>query len=269
MRVTGFDREAAERELLRLVVDHDGDIQVSDDGALVYNFKALRPTTETSTERAVEPVWVTRETLPALTGNGAGTNVLLGALNGFNVTMGGVGVGMGLTVERVFELIQHAREVAILGAEAAPLPAPHGIPLVLGWIPLLFSTGLFLWPALRALRRRLARERVGDENGRRALMCLVLTEEGPVAELTPAAARSAWLAGAGADAGAGDPTPRIEAAVRALGGDIDLDAEGKIVYRFATEARERRALEALRDAAPQAEASPGAIVFSSVDEQKS
>jgi hypothetical protein len=51
--------------------------------------------------------------------------------------------------------------------------------------------------------------------------------------------------------------------VRALGGDVDLDAQGKLVYRFTTEARERRALDALRAAAPLVEASPGAVVFSS------
>jgi hypothetical protein len=95
-------------------------------------------------------------------------------------------------------------------------------------------------------------------------MRLVLADASPVVELAPDAARRAWLEGAGADAGAGPPDQkRIEAAVRTLGGDVDLDAEGKLVYRFTTEARERRALDALRAAAPLSEAAPGAVVFSS------
>jgi hypothetical protein len=263
MRVTGMDREAAERELLRLVVDYDGDVQVSDEGALVYAFKSLRLTSGQTVDSSPAPVWQRRETLPALTGNSAGTNVGLVALNGFNLTMGAVGVGMGLTIERIFELIAHAREVAVLGAAAPPLGAPEGVPLLLGWIPLLFSAGLFVLPGLRALRRRRERARVADENGRRALMRLVLAETSPVAELTPEAAQRAWLSAVGADAGKGDPTKRIEAAVRTLGGDIDLNAEGKLVYRFSTEVRERAALATLRLRASAAEAQPGAIVFSS------
>lgn len=267
MRVTGQDRETTERELLRLVVDYDGDVQVSDDGALVYAFKSLRLTSGQSVDSAPAPVWQRRETLPALTGNGIGTNIGLAALNGFNLTMGTVGVSMGLTIERIFELLAHAREVAELGAAAPPLAAAHGVPLLIGWIPLAFSAGMFLLPGLRALRRRRERVRVENENGRRALMRLVLAETGPVADLAPEAARRAWLTGAGVEAGKVDPTPRIEAAVRSMGGEVDLDAEGKLVYRFATEARERGALAALRARASLAEAQPGAVVFSSDDRQ--
>jgi hypothetical protein len=265
MRVTGLEREAAERELLRLVVDYDGDVQVSDDGALIYSFKALRLTSGQTVDSSPAPVWQRRETLPALTGNGAGTNIGLAALNGFNLTMGAVGVGMGLTVERIFELLAHAHEVATLGAAAPPLAAPEGVPLLLGWIPLLFSAGMFVLPGLRALRRRRERARVADENGRRALMRLVLAESSPVAELAPETARRAWMTAVGDDAGKADPTPRIEAAVRALGGDVDLSAEGKLVYRFTTEVRERAALSSMRLRASLDEAKPGAVVFSSAE----
>jgi hypothetical protein len=263
MRVTGMEREDAERELLRLLADYEGDVQVSDDGALVYAFKSLRLTSGQSVDAAPAPVWQRRETLPALTGNGAGTNVGLAVLNGFNLTMGAVGVGMGLTIDRIFELITHAREVAVLGAGAPPLGPAEGVPLLLGWIPLAFSTVMFAVPAFRALRRRRERQRVADENGRRALMRLVLAETNPVAELSPDVARRAWAAAAGGDAGKADPTPRIEAAVRALGGEIDLDADGKLVYRFTTVAREHAALAAQRTRASLDEAQPGAIVFSS------
>src|SRR5204863_8971518 len=102
MRVTGLDREAAERELLRLTVDYDGDIQVSDDGAIVYAFKALRVTNsagEDGATRAPAPIWTERALVSAVTGNSGGTNVLLGALNGFNLVMGSIAVANGLTIE--------------------------------------------------------------------------------------------------------------------------------------------------------------------------
>jgi hypothetical protein len=265
MRVTGADREAAEKELLRLVVDYDGDIQVSDDGAIVYVFKELRTTAGQASSLAPRAAWSERRVVPPLTGNSASTNLLLGALNGFNAFMSAAAVAGGVTLERLFQLVEHARLVSVLGPDAPPLPAAHGVPLLLGWVPLVFSSGLFLLPARRVLRRRRQVREIAAENGRRGLMRLVLAESGGAAELSPAAARRAWLSGAGVkDSEA--LTPQIEASVRSLGGEIDLDADGKVVYRFSTEARERRALEVLRAAAPRAEALPGAVVFSSGEE---
>jgi hypothetical protein len=266
MRVSGVDRETAERDLLRLVVDYEGDIQVSDDGAIVYVFKALRTTAGRREALAAPKVaWSERRVVPPLTGNSASTNVVLSVLNGFNVIASGVAVAGGLTVERLFQVIEHARLVAALGPDAPPLVAGHGVPLLLGWVPLVFSAGLFLLPARRALRRRAEKAAIAAENGRRALMRLTLAEPGGVAELAPAVARRAWLETSGAkDSEA--VTTQIEAAVRALGGEIDLDGAGAVVYVFQTEARERRALRALRAAAPAVEAAAGPVVFSSTEQ---
>jgi len=267
MRVTGADRESAERDLLRLVVDFDGDIQVSEDGAIVYVFKALRTTAgHASPSGAAMPVWSQRKSVPPLTGNSTSTNLLLGVLNGFNLLVSTAVVAGGVTIERLFELVEHARLVAAIGPDAPPLAAAHGIPLLLGWVPLVFSTGLFLLPARRILGRRRQKAEIAAANGRNALKRLVLAESGGVAELRPAEARRAWLAASGQkdnDAA----TPQIEEAVQVLGGEVDLDAAGVVVYRFSTEARERRALEALRAEAPHAEVLPGEVVFSSGDQR--
>jgi hypothetical protein len=269
MRVTGVDRETAERDLLRLVVEYEGDIQVSDDGAIVYVFKALRTTAGRGALPAPGYVWSERRAVPALTGNSASTNFVLGALNGFNLTVSGIAVAGGLTVERLFQIIEHVRLVAALGPDAPPLVAAHGVPLLLGWVPLAFSAGLFLLPARRALRRRAEKAAIAAENGRRALMRLTLAEPGGVAQLSPAVARRAWLEASGTNDRAKDGdgvTKEIEAAVRALGGEIDLDASGAVVYVFSTEARERSALRTLRAAAPALEEAAGPVVFSSADE---
>ena len=271
MRVTGADRESAERDLLRLVVDYDGDIQVSDDGAIVYVFKALRTTAGSEAMAAAAPpprAWSQRRLLPPLTGNGASTNLLLGALNGFNLAVSGVAVTGGITVERVFQIVEHARMVAALGPDAPPLAAAHGVPLLLGWVPLVFSTGLFVLPARRFLRRRRQKAEIAADNGRCAIMRLVLAEPGGVTELAPATARRAWLAASEMKDGEA-VTAHIEAAVRTLGGEIDLDEAGSVIYRFSAEARERRALQALRAAAPSDETLPGAVVFSSGESDES
>jgi len=78
--------------------------RLGDEGAIVYVFKALRSTTgRTSPALAPRPVWSSRKSVPPLTGNSASTNLLLGALNGFNLKVSAAAVAGGVTVERVFD----------------------------------------------------------------------------------------------------------------------------------------------------------------------
>jgi hypothetical protein len=278
MRVTGGDREEAERELLRLVVDYEGDIEVAEGdaggGAIVYVFKALRkaagetgPTTawqllSAASSSAPAPIWSERVVVPPLTGNGAGTNIFLTALNGFNLAASSVAVTMGLTIERLSALVAHARAEAMMGMPLPPLPPAHDVPLLLGWVPLVFSGALFALPISRVWRRRRAVARAAAENGRRALLRLACERvaASPRAEIAADEAERAWTAAAGARRAR---TKDIEAAVRELGGDIDITDDGAVVYRFETAAREARALAEARAAASADEASPGRVVFSS------
>ncbi|MEO5768099.1 MAG: hypothetical protein ABIS92_07080, partial [Polyangia bacterium] len=66
VRVTGLSREDAEHLLLRLVVDYDGEITVSDSGAIMYSFVGLRTTTTErgGRESVPAPVWSRRIELP-------------------------------------------------------------------------------------------------------------------------------------------------------------------------------------------------------------
>jgi hypothetical protein len=254
MRLTGLDREAAERVLLRMVVDHEGDIQVTEQGAIIYAFPSLRPTAgERADGPAPAPIWNERVQAPPLTGNQAGTNVLLGALNGFNLAFSGFAIANGLTVERLQLIVEHARHQL-----PVPLPPVDGTPLLLGWVPFLFSLGLFALPAVRALRRRREVARAGAENGRRALLRLIAGGE-PRAEVTAPEATRAWAAGAAGSA-RGDV---VERAARQLGGEVDVREDGAVVYRFDSAARERAALAEARAAAAPDEAQPGRVVFTS------
>jgi hypothetical protein len=276
MRVTGADRQAAERELLRLIVEYEGDVHAADGegaGAVIYSFKGMRATAAAlpamggQAGRAVAPVWNRSVSVPPLSGNGSGTNLLLGALNGFNLVAGGAAVASGLTLDRLGEIIAHAQAQAAMGGVLPPLPPAHGVPLLLGWIPLVFSAALFALPLGRALRKRRETARAAAENGRRALLRLV--HEGLAAgdaEIRAADARRAWVAAVantGTGAGGRVRTREIEEAVRALGGEIDVTDDGAVIYRFDTAAREERALAAARAAAGRDEASPGRVVFAS------
>src|SRR5204863_9523535 len=81
MRVVGGSRSQAEGVLCRLIVDHEGEVEVTDDGAVIYKFASLRRTALVSAEAGPPPpIWTDRVLQPRLTGNGVGTNVFLGLI---------------------------------------------------------------------------------------------------------------------------------------------------------------------------------------------
>jgi hypothetical protein len=254
MRVLGGTRTEAEALLCRLVIDYDGEIEVSDEGAVVYRFASLRRTADPGIEHAAPPmpIWSHREPVPPLTGNPAGTNVFLGFINGFNLTVGGIALANGLTLERLFQ---------ILSERAGDIPAPPvtGFPLFLGAIPFTFSAVLFALPAARLIRKGSRERKILRENARRALLAAVV--KGATPEVLDATElRRAWMS-----SGAPLPTEKeLTEEVRRLGGEPDVDDSGKLVYRFPDLTREAKALAADRKSASPAERSVGQILFSSL-----
>ncbi len=221
MRVTGLEREEAERVLLRLVVDYQGDIEATDNGAVVYRFKDLRTTAAAAAgERemtAPPPIWTQRVPLPALTGNSGGSNVLFGVINGFNLLASSYVLANGLTIERLTALIGQMGE-----RFPQPLPPVDGIPLVLGAVPFAFSAALFLLPLIRSLRRSSQKAKVARENGWRGMLKVVLTGRQGRVEMTPAELARAWIT-----AGGKAPSENeLRDAVRAAGGEVDVGDVG-------------------------------------------
>ena len=86
VRHTGFDRTDADDELARLMVAYEGDVRVSGEGELVYVFPELMVSAHGGVrEQLPDPAWRRLEPPLALTGNGRGTDALVGSINGFNM----------------------------------------------------------------------------------------------------------------------------------------------------------------------------------------
>jgi hypothetical protein len=102
VRVTGLPRAEAEATLSRLLVDYEGHVDVTEEGAIIYRFPELRP----STERVALPapgsasgspaVWHRPVEKPAYTGNPTGSNVAIVALTAFVAVIAWVGTALGL-----------------------------------------------------------------------------------------------------------------------------------------------------------------------------
>jgi hypothetical protein len=259
MRVTGLSREESERLLLRLVVDYQGDIEASENGAVIYQFKDLRTTARTAETAATPaPIWSHRMNLPPLTGNGPGSNLMFFLINAFNLGASSYVLANDLTIERLTALIAQMNE-----RFPQPLPPIDGTPLVLGAIPLAFSVALFLLPLIRSIRRPSQRKRVARENGWRGVLRVVLTGRQGRVELTGPELSRAWV-----EASSGPPPTETELrdAVRAAGGDVDVAENGQLVYRFDVLERELQATLSDRQTATAEEASAGEVIFSSADE---
>ena len=128
--------------MARLMLDYDGDVDVSEDGGIVYRFAAIRKTaSETPTEREPPPAWTRAKPLLPLTGNPIGANVAIAAINAFNLFMGLWGIENHMTLERAIHLFDKVPHHVV----------DTGTPIVLGVVPLVFSALLFLLPLGRAL----------------------------------------------------------------------------------------------------------------------
>ncbi len=250
MRVTGLPRDEADPLMARLMLDYDGTVLVSDEGGITYRFASIRKTAAAGAASRPEPVWARPARLEPLTGNSSGSNVLIGALNGFNLFASLWALSNGLTLSKVGLLLA--------GVPMAKLPI-GGLAVALGVVPLVFSIALFALPLARAIYRPIRERRVARENGRRAMLRAVLdgVRSGGVGEEE--------LARAWREASGEEPDPKtLTREVVALGGDVDLDQASRGVrFRFPDLEAEAAALEAEREAASEEEARVGPVIFSS------
>jgi hypothetical protein len=254
MRATGLPREQADPMMARLMLDYDGDVGVSEDGGIYYSFPAMRKTADEAPGRpSAQPpaAWESQpKPLPPLTGNSAGANFAIGALNAFNLLMGFWAIGNGLTLERVSHLFDR-------------VPPPFvdtGTPIVLGVIPVVFSALLFLVPIGRALVRPSRERKQREERGRLAVLRTVLDRVRRKQPVTEQVAAEAWSAAAGRPAA----TKQLDHELVALGGDVAVEetqADGQTRWRFADLETEAAAVEAEREAAAEDEARLGEVVF--------
>ncbi|HEY2745201.1 MAG TPA: hypothetical protein VGL86_11280 [Polyangia bacterium] len=235
--LTGLSLSGAEEELTRLMVEYDGEVEVADDGTLLYVFDAILPSASAAGTHWTW-AWDTADPVPPLTGNTATANAVTAAFAGFNLLAS-------VTVGPAFLQRFH-------------LPAqPWTFWLTL--FPLIFSAIFFAVPATRALVRRRQLKKRERRQLRRELYREIWSRPGEPrdpAELTALAAQRTGMPAA-------DAQKMLDTLVRDLDGDVTTDAEGNMRYLFPRLAEEQRAVEKARAAAPDRQL--GEVIFSSED----
>lgn len=211
---TALPLPAAEEEMGRLTGAYGGDPRVSPKGEVVYAFPGLMKSAHGKVRaREPKPAWLRLEYPKKLTGNSAGANVVVGAMNAFNLAAGSV---LGLA-----PFLQGAVPFDPLWFWG------------LGVVPVTFSTLFFTVPLARSLglRRENAARRL--RNARRLLVGTVCRNSvGTVNWVSAgdAVARTGRaLGGERADLAAAKK--QLEALASEFGADVEADDNG-FRYRF-------------------------------------
>jgi hypothetical protein len=251
MRVTGLPRDEADPLMARLMLDYDGEVEVSEEGGIFYRFASMRKTAgDSEGPQAAQPIWKRIKELPPLTGNTGESNALIAGLNVFNLMMSFFAMSSHLTLEKVGFLFKHLPHA---------VPPPEGTAWALGIVPFVFSIALFALPLGRALLRPTQKKELLREKGRVAVLREVLSRVESKQRIDDSVLAQAW-------AGATQETPDPKAITREvvqLGGSVEIEEEGATRYRFVDLETEQAALEAEREAASEAEAKVGRVVFTS------
>lgn len=209
MRLSGLDRSRAEALLCRAIARHGGRIEAAGT-AVIYRLapppRGARP--------VLPPVWDRPLAVPPITGNRRRTDLMLTLLN----------------------LIVLAASAAALG-QLATAGGWWGIAV----LPLGLSLLTCALPLARLLGRRSEQMRIAREIGRRRLLQAVL--ERPAGS----ALQAYWLSHAFIEAAGHSIAPSALAReMQALGGESDIDAGSRLLFRFPDLDHEARALAAER-----------------------
>jgi hypothetical protein len=245
----GLDFERAEEEATRLLCDHDGEPEVTDDGVVVYVFRELRKTSRDAGPGHWSYAWERLEKRPVLTGNTKTADLVIGALNGFNLVA-------------PLWFVPAALTAAGLSGAAAEL--------WLRVVPVVFAAVFFAVPAGRALQRALADAGRRRRNRRRLIVQGVFGGVESSRQLVAGAAAhlldpAVVAAAVGGGAAAEEEAARreLDALLVPLGGDLVLEGDAEQLGRvaFPRLAAELAAVRRVRETAPAAEATVDAIVF--------
>lgn len=167
---TGQSLDEAENALTGAIVRFNGDVDVSDDGELIYRFDELMVTAGAGSANSRGPrrIWQTEKKVPSFTGNPTGTNTWITIFNLFNLAMSGF-------------VLFNATELAAQGVALDP-----GLVYGLGFIPLVFSFVFFAIPGIRYLFHSRKKSAAKRENKRRDEIRKIYTSvQGAQAEPIP------------------------------------------------------------------------------------
>lgn len=166
--LTGRTSDEAQDLMNRMMLEYDGEPDVTEKGTLIYKFPELMRTAQPSDTRGgrIDRLLPERPEIP-FNENSPGLNRWIGVLNGVNLAFGSYFTVFGLAgglPEEGFGLF-YTITVVLLGEVFLN---PVSVVLIgLGFVPLVFSALFYLLPVVRNRRRCKRNKEIGMQNARR------------------------------------------------------------------------------------------------------
>jgi hypothetical protein len=244
---TALPVPAADDEMGRLVAAYGGEPVVSPSGELAFAFPELMVSAHGRVrETEPKPAWQRLEYPREVTGNDAGANALVGAINGFNL------VAAATAPWFIFPRLG-------MGGMAAY------VALVL--VPVAYSLTFFAVPALRSLSVRRENRKRERRNVRRVLLGLVYDlalDKGAGVQVEPATAHVARRLDH-QRVSRRDVEQALQELAAEFDADVEPDPDGKLIYRFPKLREQFTAAEAVRRMLALDAKALGAIVYDTGD----
>lgn len=245
--LTGCDLDTAEKTLLHLMVAHGGDVEVSENGTLIYTFDRLMVSAGEDADQTGRRWlwwWEEPERPGVLNRNSEGANWGLGLMNAFNLAWSAW---------------------FTLGAPGL-VGAPGWIPWALGPVPLVFSLLFFIIPMVRRSllnRENAARERrnARREVARKIFRLHIGSDELPL--VTAEELFSSYAERGDRVRSLRELREIIEELAAAWDAEPESDADGRIGWRFTRLREEWRDVSEARQAVDPAQFRLGAIDYDS------
>ncbi|MDT8340688.1 MAG: hypothetical protein RQ751_04175 [Longimicrobiales bacterium] len=249
VQATGMSLEEAESELARLMAAHDGEVEVSEEGTLVYLFPGVMVSAAGPVpQRDVPAAWRRLEPRLPVTGNSTGSNAAIAGINLFNLAAAATAPWF------IFPRLGLGGPLAEVG---------------LVWVPIVFSASFFAVPLLRL-------PAVWRENARRAARNVRKVVLGQVSRATLSADAPGAVALEEARAvvrqhlegrahAAVDLTRTLDRLVAEFDGEVEVSPEDRTLYRFPGFRAAMAAAHRLRTRLGLGRKGPGRIVYASDD----
>jgi hypothetical protein len=230
------------------MASHRGDVKVTEEGVLTYVFPELMISAGGPvTEREPDPAWRRLEYPESVTGNDRKTDLVVGGINGFNLTAAASAPMF------IFPRLGLEGDLAWIG---------------LVWVPLAFSTLFFAVPLLRSIVVRFRNRRRVGRNLRKVILGQVfqaaLGGGGPKPVSLDRAKRHLHAA-LPPSGGNGLVEPALLALVAEFDGDVTETPDGNVEFEFPEIRRQFEGAERMRRTLALGEQAVGEIVYATDD----
>jgi hypothetical protein len=237
--LAGWTLPQAETFLTDCVIRYQGETKISSNAVLYGEFDTLIRGVGDGHAGDVVYYWDEYEPEYELTGNSAAYNGIIACMNGFNLLFAL------LVLSGSLDRVMRGPNMMHVAPEVARLAHGPFMPVVLGWLPLIFSVLFFVIPGVRLLRLQALRRWRRQQNVRKRLFKTIFARQGQPQSLNQLLAL--------VNAKTQEETlsqqvveERLQELTLDLAGDMTVNDQAEVVYAFPRMTRELREVEHLR-----------------------